>query len=363
MAEAQSAAEALALAQRWDSIEQLGDSPQPLLVVDLRGLSRSFLQHGQDVELAAKLAASPWVNVGIVDADLDPVFVTLADSFDVLVGDNTDSTTAVDTSDVKATLDELQTAVQNSPQAAVALARLLRTSHDLPIPQALHAESLTYAVLQTSEHYQHWLSTRRYSPSTQAAALPEPDVRPEPAVRTERTGSLLTIELTRPDKRNALNIAMRDQLAEALSLLDHDPSFDGAILTGAGDNFCAGGDLDEFGSTPSPAVGHHVRMMRSLPALMHRVHDRVRVHVHGACVGAGIELPAFASSIIAHPDATFRLPEIGFGLVPGAGGTVSVTRRCGRHRTAWLALTGTAIDAKHALRWRLVDRIDDRVFG
>ena len=155
---------------------------------------------------------------------------------------------------------------------------------------------------------------------------------------------------------------MRDQLCQALELVDLDRSIDGALLVGAGSNFCAGGDLDEFGSTPSPAAGHHVRMVRSLPTLMHRVANRVRVHVHGACVGAGIELPAFANSIIAHPDATFRLPEIAFGLVPGAGGTVSVTRRCGRHRTAWLALTGTTIDAEHALRWQLIDRIDASVF-
>ena len=164
------------------------------------------------------------------------------------------------------------------------------------------------------------------------------------------------------DRRNALNVDMRDQLVEALTMVDLDRSIDGALLTGRGENFSAGGDLDEFGSTPSPATGHQVRMLRSLPALMHRVSDRVRVHVHGSCIGAGIELPAFAKSVIAHPDATFRLPEIGFGLVPGAGGTVSVTRRCGRHRAAWLALTGATISAEQALRWQLVDRIDERVF-
>jgi len=52
--------------------------------------------------------------------------------------------------------------------------------------------------------------------------------------------------------------------------------------------------------------------------------------VHGACVGAGMELPAFSSRVVASPDATFRLPEVGMGLVPGAGGTASIPRRVGR---------------------------------
>lgn len=345
--------DALAYARQWSSVAELGDAALPMSAVDLRGLDRSFRAGGQDDELRELLVTVPWVNVGIVDHDLDPVFAPLADAFDVLIGDGTRSEAAVDTHDVDGCLDELAAAITASPMAAVALVRLLRTSHDLPIAQALHAESLTYAVLQTSDVFRAWLDGRGGG----TAPADEGQV-----VSTEVTGSLMRITLERPHKRNALDIAMRDQLTNALEWLDLDVSLDGALLVGAGSNFCAGGDLDEFGSTPSPAVGHRVRMLRSLPALMHRVADRIRVHVHGSCVGAGIELPAFCNSVVAHPDATFRLPEIGFGLVPGAGGTVSVTRRCGRHRAAWLALTGRTIDAEHALRWRIVDRIDASVF-
>jgi len=348
-------AEALEYFRHWATVESLGRAETPLCVVDLRGLDRSFRKDDQDGELAGLLTTSAWINVAVVDDDLDPDFAVLADSFDVLIGDGTHSRAAVDTTDVAATLVELQSAVTASPIASVELARLLRVSHALPIAQALHLESLTYAVLQTGETYQQWLAARRQN---QTAATE----RQARAVEMELTGSLLRVNLNRPDKRNALNVTMRDQLVEALELADADQAIDGVLLTGAGDNFCAGGDLDEFGTTPSAAMGHHVRMVRSVGALMHRVRSRMRVHVHGACVGAGIELPAFTPAIIAHPNATFRLPEIGFGLVPGAGGTVSVTRRCGRHRTAWLALTGATINAEHALRWELIDRIDESVF-
>ena len=66
--------------------------------------------------------------------------------------------------------------------------------------------------------------------------------------------------------------------------------------------------------------------------------------VHGPSVGSGVELAAFAGRVVAAPDATFALPEVAMGLVPGAGGTVSIPARIGRHRTAWLALTGERID-------------------
>jgi enoyl-CoA hydratase/carnithine racemase len=63
--------------------------------------------------------------------------------------------------------------------------------------------------------------------------------------------------------------------------------------------------------------------------------------------------------VSAAPDAFFELPELAMGLVPGAGGTASLPRRIGRQRTAWLALSGERIDARTALRWGLVDAIED----
>jgi enoyl-CoA hydratase/carnithine racemase len=76
-------------------------------------------------------------------------------------------------------------------------------------------------------------------------------------------------------------------------------------------------------------------------------------------VGAGVEMAAFAGRLVAAPEVFFHLPEVEMGLVPGAGGTVSVPRRIGRWRAAWMTLTGARVDAATALEWGLVDEIDD----
>jgi enoyl-CoA hydratase/carnithine racemase len=151
---------------------------------------------------------------------------------------------------------------------------------------------------------------------------------------------------------------MRDGLAEALQLVALDPSIEAVELRGAGPSFCSGGDLDEFGSSPDPATAHAVRSTRSPARLLAACSERVEARVHGACVGAGVELPAFAAHVVAAPDAFFQLPELGLGLVPGAGGTVSLPRRIGRQRTAYLALSRERIDAEQALAWGLIDSIE-----
>ena len=165
------------------------------------------------------------------------------------------------------------------------------------------------------------------------------------------------LTLNRPAKRNAFSAEMRDALAEALQLVLADPSLEEVVLRGAGPAFCSGGDLDEFGTLPDPATAHAIRSTRNVARLLAACADRVRSEIHGACIGAGIELPAFTGHVVAAPDAFVQLPEVAMGLVPGAGGTASLPRRIGRQRTAWLALTGARLDAETALRWGLVDEL------
>jgi len=297
---------------------------QPALVVDLDGA----LPRGADFE---RLADVPAVSVGIGQAAAPG----LREAVDVLAAGPEE-------------LAEIVTTLEHSPLASLALVQLLRRSLARSIADGLLAESLAYSTLQAGPEFSAWRATRR------ARAR---EANPEPAVLALREGERLSLRLNRPEKRNAFSAEMRDALCEALALVLQDSSLRRVELSGAGPSFCSGGDLDEFGTLPDPATAHAIRSTRNAAALLARAADRVEARVHGACVGAGVELPAFCRRVTAEPGAFFQLPEVGMGLVPGAGGTVSLPRRVGRQRAGWLALTGRRLPAEDALAWGLVDEV------
>ena len=241
-------------------------------------------------------------------------------------------------------------AIAQNPIAAMVLVRLLRHNAGASVADCLFAESLAYSSLQHGAEFLAWLDAR-----TKRQPRPEPA---EPAALLQRSEGLLRITLNRPHKRNAYSASLRDALCEALTLAVEDPSIERVMLDGAGACFSAGGDLDEFGEARDAAVAHASRMTRGAGALIHRLRERIEARLHGACIGAGIELPAFAGRVVARQDAFFQLPEVGMGLLPGAGGTASIPPRIGRQRLAYMALSGARVDVETALRWGLVDAIE-----
>jgi enoyl-CoA hydratase len=175
----------------------------------------------------------------------------------------------------------------------------------------------------------------------------------------ERQDAELSILLNSPGNRNALSVPIRDGLSEAFRLVAMDDSIERVVVSGSGPCFSAGGDLTEFGTSRDVAEAHRIRQLK-MPAQYLAEHaQRYRFNLHGACIGAGIELPAFAGHISATRHAFFRLPEVAMGLIPGAGGCVSIPRRIGRHRTNYLAVTGMELSAEEALSWGLVDELTD----
>jgi enoyl-CoA hydratase/carnithine racemase len=243
---------------------------------------------------------------------------------------------------------QLAETVCSHPQAATTLAQVLRISPALPLPAALVIESLAYSMLQAGPDHREWLATRRPRPA---------DPRNDAAVQLERQADRLWITLDRPERRNAYSARMRDDLVAALALAAADPTLTSVHLRGKGANFSSGGDLAEFGTLTDPATAHTIRIQRSAGFGLSQVAPRVTTHLHGQCIGAGIELAAFAGVVEATSEATMALPEVQMGLIPGAGGTASIPRRIGAARTAWLALTGVSLDATTAHRWGLVDRV------
>jgi enoyl-CoA hydratase/carnithine racemase len=247
----------------------------------------------------------------------------------------------------------LADAVARRPRAAVALGQLLRGAPSAGTLPGLAAEAATYSMLLAGTEFAAWLAAR---PTPRPAADVDAD---RPFVRLRRAGAELSLVLDRPERRNAFGFRMREELYGALEVAALDDTVERIELAGAGPVFCSGGDLAEFGQARDLVAAYLVRLDRAPWRLLDRLRDRVTVRVQGAAVGAGIEMAAFAGCVVAAPQTFFVLPELEMGLVPGAGGTVSVPRRIGRWRAAWMVVSGARLDAGTALRWGLVDAVDD----
>lgn len=278
-------------------------------------------------DIGSRLASLPAVAVAVADADV-------AGEWDVATPD---PGTAVE-------------GVLSAPRAAVTATQVLRVTPGLDVAAGLTVESWAYASLQAGPEFLTWLADRGHRSRRDTDT---------PRVRLETEGDHTVIVLTRPRLHNLLDAAMRDELIEALRTVSLTDSQ--VVLRAEGPSFCAGGDPAEFGTVSDPATAHAIRSSSSVASWLHRVAERTTARIDGACVGAGVELAAFCSRLVAGPGARFRLPETRMGLIPGAGGTVSIPRRIGTRRTLEWLLAGSEIDAATALAWGLVDEIDGNV--
>jgi enoyl-CoA hydratase/carnithine racemase len=245
--------------------------------------------------------------------------------------------------------DRWEACIGRAPHALLAAALLLR---DPPVGTwaGLVAESATYSMLQAGPEFRGWRERSDARPADDADA---------PRVRVDAHGRVAEVVLTRAGRHNALDVRMRDELYDALLALELGEAA-AVIVRGEGPSFCSGGDLGEFGTFPDPATAHGVRLARSLALRFAALSDRMVVALHGQCLGSGIELAAYAARVIAADDAELGLPEASLGLVPGAGGTVSIPRRCGAPRLLELLVTGEPVGATTALAWGLVDEVVPR---
>ncbi|MGE2726370.1 enoyl-CoA hydratase/isomerase family protein [Mycolicibacterium pulveris] len=249
-------------------------------------------------------------------------------------------------------LDELRERCARWPQAAAVCDDVLRALDPAaPAFGGVITESLAYSTLQSGREFARWLAER--GPAA-PVAIPDP-------VQAARVDDALHVRFNRPQRHNAFSTDARAALLEALEVARLDRSVRAVTLSGNGPSFCSGGDLAEFGTFADPASAHLARTRHSpalvLAELTERLGDRCRAEVHGQVLGSGLEMAAFCGHVRSTADAVFGLPELSLGLIPGAGGTVSITRRIGRWRTAYLVLSGRTIDPQTALRWGLIDEI------
>lgn len=169
------------------------------------------------------------------------------------------------------------------------------------------------------------------------------------------------VGLNRPEKLNAYNTQMRDELYQVLEAVRDDPEVQVMVLWGAGERgFCAGADLTEFGTAPSQAIARRVRFERDVWGLWTRLMKPMVCALHGFVIGAGVEMALLCDFRIAAPDTVFSLPEPSLGMVPAAGGTQMLPRATGLSRSLELLTTARRLTANEALAWGLVTRVVPR---
>lgn len=171
-------------------------------------------------------------------------------------------------------------------------------------------------------------------------------------------GPRATITLNRPAALNALSADLRAQLSAATREAEADPQVRVVVLRGAGDRaFCAGADIHEFTESESLVGTRARRHSGTWNDVVAACTKPTLAAIHGYCLGGGVELALACDLRIAAPDASFAFPEVGLGLLPGAGGTQRLPRLIGVGPALDLVLTGRRIDAHEALRLGLVSAV------
>lgn len=325
-------------------IESTGRPSSAVWVIELDDVEESLWRDPAAERLIRSLAVSSAVRIGVSQHALPAAAQAVVESLTCTLAPSGPGSTWVRVNDSDAILDLIERRVARAPGAATTLATMLPITDRLPVPEALVVESAHYSMLLAGPEHAAWRAR------VPARTVPVPA---EPVV-VSRSDNQLLVELNVPHRHNAFSRWVRDGLYDALELAQVDPDLR-VVLSGRGPSFCSGGDLDEFGSTPDVVAAYSIRLARSAGLAVHRVAERVTARVHGAAVGAGVEVAAFAGTALAGDSAWFCLPELELGLIPGAGGTVSLPRRIGRWRTAWMVLTGARVEVTTALEWGLVD--------
>ena len=159
---------------------------------------------------------------------------------------------------------------------------------------------------------------------------------------------VVLIELNRPEKRNALNNATLQNIAACLQDLETDAAVKAVVITGNTQCFAAGADLNELAQLDVVSIQQDQR-----PLLWKKIDEFSKpliMAVNGYAFGAGFELALHGDMVLTGENAQFALPEIGLGMLPGAGGTQRLARLVGQQLTMRWAMTGEMISAQTALQ-------------
>lgn len=177
----------------------------------------------------------------------------------------------------------------------------------------------------------------------------------------EADEGIARIMLNRPNVLNVYNIGMRDDLCQVLGAIKEDSEIRVVILSGKGERaFCAGADLSDFLTAPSPVIARQVRWERDIWGQFLSLPQPLIGALYGYVLGSGMEMALCCDLRIAAEDARFGLPEVTLGIIPAAGGTQTLPRTIGRARALEMLLTNRWLNAQEALAAGLVNQVVPR---
>jgi len=177
----------------------------------------------------------------------------------------------------------------------------------------------------------------------------------------DKQDGIAYVTLNRPQVLNIYNLQMRDELHQVAGAIRADPDVKVTVFKGAGEKaFCAGADLSEFLTAPSPVIARQVRWERDVWGVLLSLRQPLIAALHGYVLGSGIEIALCCDLRIASEDVRFGLPEATLGIIPAAGGTQTLPRTVGRAQAVDMLMAGRWIDAEEALSVGLVNRVVPR---
>jgi len=175
---------------------------------------------------------------------------------------------------------------------------------------------------------------------------------------TSLENNVLTITINRPDKLNALNMQIFDDLNNILDEIEINTEIRGVIISGAGTKaFVAGADISEFGDLNKEQAMTMSKRGQDIFFKIERCNKPIIAAVNGFALGGGCELSMACHFRIASENAKFGQPEVNLGLIPGYGGTQRLVQLIGKGRALELLMSGNMIDANTALQFGLVNHV------
>jgi len=177
------------------------------------------------------------------------------------------------------------------------------------------------------------------------------------AIRLEDVEGVRVIRLARPERKNALDLIMREELREALEVSSSHQEVRALVLTGEGSDFSVGGDLSTMENLTAAGGRKRVQRVGGLVGLMRQMAQPILASVDGVATGAGLGLALACDLIVASDRARFGVGQVRVGLVPDLGLTRHLPLRVGWTKAMEMMLQGHLIEASKALEWGLINRV------